>query len=162
MKTQEPTAGAAGRFIRLVLGVCLVILAAPVYLRAGWRYNLSSLGLALGLLVIYTLMHVLMSRVFAGLNRWIGSVVAVIPVFLFWYFGQGGGLLFGQGEGGTAAITFLAISFVVDFARSDSGCEVMALPGLILGDRTHLPCLLLCPIDHAEARAGGAEGASGA
>ena len=42
------------------------------------------------------------------------------------------------------------MSFLVDFVRADAGCEVMALPGLIFGNRTHLPCVLLCGIDYAE------------
>jgi len=150
MKVQTPKAGPVGRLARLVLGVCLVVIALPVYFEAGSRYNLSSLGLALGLFVLYTALHVVMSRLLPGLNQWVGAAVAVIPVFLMWFFGQGGGPLFGQGEGGTAALTFLAVSFLVDFARGSSGCEVMALPGLLLGNRTHLPCLLLCPIDHME------------
>lgn len=56
---------------------------------------------------------------------------------------------------GTAAITFLAVSFLVDFARGNAGCEVMGLPGLLFGDRTHLPCLLLRPIVHPEAASPG-------
>ncbi len=151
MEVQPPKAGAVGRAARLVLGVSLVVIALPVYLEAGGRYNLASLGLALGLVVLYTLFHLVISRHLTHLNRWIGAILVAMPVFLVWLLGQGGGPLFGQGEGGTAAITFLAISFLVDFIRADAGCEVMALPGLIFGNRTHLPCLLLCPIDHAEA-----------
>ncbi len=151
MKAERPKAGAVGRLARLAMGVGLVVIALPVYLEAGLTYNLSSLGLALGLLAIYTLLHLVMSRLLTDLNRWFGAAVVVMPVFLMWFFGQGGGPLFRHGEGGTAAITFLAVSFLVDFVRADAGCEVMALPGLIFGDRTHLPCLLLCPIDHMEA-----------
>ena len=140
-----------GRWLRLLLGVCLVVIALPVYLEAGSAYNLSSLGLAAGLLVFYLALHYVISRHFRSINRWVGAVLAVTPVFLVWFFGQGRGPLFGQGEGGTAAITFLAVSFLVDFLHAGAGCEVMALPGLILGDRTHLPCILLSPVDAAEA-----------
>ena len=156
MRAQTPKAGAAGRTARLVLGVLLVVIAVPVYLKAGVSYNLASLGLTFGLVVFYCVLHLTFSRL-RGLNRWVGAVIATVPVFLVWFYGQGGGPLFGQGEGGTAAITFLAVSFLVDFARSDAGCEVMALPGLILGRRTHLPCILLCPIDHSEAGGAAAE-----
>jgi hypothetical protein len=158
MEVQLPKAGMVGRTARLALGVCLVVIALPVYFEAGSRYNLASLGLALGLVIFYTLLHLLISRYLTRLNRWIGAILAVTPVLLVWFFGQGGGLLFGEGEGGTAAITFLAVSFLVDFVRADAGCEVMALPGLIFGNRTHLPCLLLCPIDHAEAAGADASG----
>lgn len=146
-------AGPIGRAARLVLGACLVVIALPVYFDAGASYVVSSLGLTAGLLAFYSLLHFVASRMASGLNRWVGAVVAATPVVLVWYFGQGGGPLFGQGEGGTAAITYLAASFLVDFARGNSGCEVMAIPGLLFGRRTHLPCLMLCPIDHMEAAA---------
>ncbi len=148
---KSPRAGPIGRFSRLALGIGLAVITLPVYFGAGATYNLSSLGLTVGLVVLYTLIHLVVSRFLIGLNPWVGAVLVVIPVFLVWFLGQGGGPLFGQGEGGTAALTFLTVSFLVDFARADSGCEVMALPGLLTGERTHMPCLLLCPIDHAEA-----------
>ena len=151
MTIQLPKAGTIGRFARLMLGAYLVFIAVPVFLEAGRAYNMASLGLALGLVAFYTALHMFIARYLAQLNPWVGAVLAAMPVFLVWFLGQGGGPLFGQGEGGTAAITFLAVSFLVDFVRADAGCEVMALPGLILGGRTHLPCLLLCPIDRFEA-----------
>ena len=150
MSGQIPKAGTVSRLARLVVGVVLVVVAAPVYLTAGLAYNAASVGLTLGLVAVYTALHLLISRALFRINPWVGAVLAATPVFLVWFLGQGGGPLFGQGEGGTAAITFLAVSFLVDFVRSDAGCEVMALPGLILGKRTHLPCLMLCGIDHLE------------
>ena len=155
--THSRRAGPIGRAARLALGICLVIIALPVWLTAGSAYSLSSLALLLVLVATYTLLHVAFSRI-PGLNRALGSVIAAVPVFLVWLLGQGGGLLFGQGEGGTAALTFLAVSFLVDFARAGSGCEVMALPSLLVRRGTRLPCLLLWPIDRMEASAkGGAD-----
>lgn len=149
MQNSRPKAGPAGRIARLALGVCLLVIAVPVWLVAGADYNAATIGLIVGLVAFYTLLHAVLGAI-PNLNRWLGAVIAVIPVFLVWFFGQGGGPLFGQGEGGTAAISFLAISFLVDFLRSDSGCEVMALPSLIVRRRIDLPCLLLCPIDHVD------------
>ena len=148
-------AGPVGRALRLLIGISLLILAVPVYLEAGLGYGLTSLGLTAGLLLFYIAAHWAVSRYFRNLNRWLGALLAVTPVFLVWYFGQGGGPLLGQGEGGTAAITFIAISMVVDFARADVGCEVMALPGLLFGNRTHLVCIALSPIDAWEKRGTG-------
>lgn len=34
--------------------------------------------------------------------------------------------------------------------RADPGCEVMALPGLMFGNRTHLACIALSPVDALE------------
>jgi hypothetical protein len=143
-------AGPIGRSLRLVIGACLMIVALPVYFGAGWGYNLRSLGIVLALAAFYTLMHLAVSRFVPKLNRWLGAVLAVSPVVLVWLFGQGGGPLFGQGEGGTGAITYVGVSLLIDAMRADSGCEVMAIPGLLLGNRTHLPCIALCAIDTLE------------
>jgi hypothetical protein len=140
--------------LRLVFGVCVMIVALPVWFVAGWSYNLRSLGIMAALVLFYTLVHFLVSRYLARLNRWVGAVLAVTPVFLVWYFGQGGGPLFGQGEGGTAAITYIGVSLLIDALRADAGCEVMALPGLIFGNRTHLACIVFSPVDALESRQG--------
>lgn len=145
-------AGVCGRVFRLVFGVCVMIIALPVWFVAGWGYNLRSLGIMGALLLFYTLVHFVVSRYLTGLNRWIGAILAVTPVFLVWYYGQGGGPLFGEGEGGTAAITYIGVSLLIDVLRADSGCEVMALPGLIFGNRTHLACIVFSPIDALENR----------
>jgi len=147
-------AGICGRLLRLVFGVCVMIVALPVWFVAGWGYNLRSLGILAGLVLFYTIVHFVVSRYLAGLNRWFGAILAVMPVFLVWYFGQGGGPLFGQGEGGTAAITYIGVSLLIDALRADSGCEVMALPGLIFGNRTHLACIVFSPVDALESRQG--------
>jgi hypothetical protein len=138
--------------LRLVFGVCMMIVALPVWFVAGWGYNLRTLGIIAALLLFYTLVHFVVSHYLAGLNRWIGAILAVTPVFLVWYYGQGGGPLFGQGEGGTAAITYIGVSLLIDALRADSGCEVMALPGLIFGNRTHLACIVFSPVDAMENR----------
>ena len=44
--------------------------------------------------------------------------MAVTPVFLVWLFGQGGGPIFGQGEGGTARSASL-----VDYLGLDEHAE---------------------------------------
>ena len=151
----NPTkAGVCGRMLRLVFGVCMMIVALPVWFVAGWGYNLRSLGIMAAMVLFYTLIHVVVSRYFAGLNRWIGAILAVTPVVLVWYYGQGGGPLLGQGEGGTAAITYIGVSLLIDALRADSGCEVMALPGLIFGNRTHLACIVFSPVDALESRQG--------
>jgi hypothetical protein len=143
-------AGPIGRSLRFLVGVCVMIVALPVYFVAGWAYNLRSLGILMALVVFYTLMHLLVSRYAPNLNRWLGAILAVAPVVLVWYLGQGGGPLFGDGEGGTGAITYIGVSLLIDAVRADSGCEVMAIPGLILGNRTHLVCIALSPVDAVE------------
>ena len=146
--------GTIGRSLRLLLGVCVMIVALPVYFEAGWSYNLRSLGIIAALVAFYSLMHYVVSRFVRGLNRCLGAILAVTPIILVWFFGQGGGPLFGQGEGGTGAITYIGVSLLIDALRADSGCEVMAIPGLIFRDRTHLPCIVFSPVDTLEDRHG--------
>ena len=141
-----------GRTLRLLSAIGVMILALPVYFRAGAPYNLRALGLTLALAVFYTALHLAISRFALRFNRFLGAAIAVTPVILIWYFGQGGGPLFGQGEGGTAAITYIGVSLLIDAVRADPGCEVMAIPGLLFGNRTHLACLVFSPIDALEAR----------
>ena len=148
--SENSKTGPIGRSLRLLVGVSVMIVALPVYFKAGWTYNLSSLGIVLALAVFYTLVHFIISRYAPNLNRCLGAALAVTPVFLVWFLGQGGGLLFGQGEGGTGAITYVGVSLLIDFVRADSGCEVMAIPGLVLRDRTHLACIALSPVDALE------------
>lgn len=139
-----------GRTLRLIIGAALIWMAVPVYFQAGWAYSFASIGVVIALTVFYAFVHLLISRYLQGINRWLGAALAVTPVFLVWLYGQGGGPIFGQGEGGTAAITFIGLSLLVDFVRADAGCEVMAFPGLLFGDRTHLACIALSPIDALE------------
>lgn len=139
-----------GRSLRLIIGAALTWMAVPVYFRAGWAYSLASLGVVAALTALYALMHFVISRYLPDVNRWLGAASAVTPVLLVWLFGQGGGPIFGHGEGGTAAITFIGLSLLVDFVGADAGCEVMAFPGLLFRDRTHLACIALSPIDALE------------
>jgi hypothetical protein len=106
------------------------------------------------LVLFYILLHVAVLRHLPGLNRCLEAILAVGPVVAIWFFGQGGGPLFGQGEGGTAAITYIGVSLLIDALRANAGCEVMALPGLIVGKRTDLPCIVFSPIDALESRRG--------
>lgn len=139
-----------GRMLRLLFGICLAIITIPVYLKAGLNYNLASLGIAFGLIVFYIALHFLVMRFIPNINRWLGALVAFLPFAIVFILGQGNGLIFGQGKGATGALTFLTISFLIDFIRADAGCEVMAIPGLLFKDRTPLACLALTPVDILE------------
>ena len=45
---------------------------------------------------------------------------------------------------------FIGVSLVVTAIRADGGCEVMTLPGVFLGKRTHLVCIAFSPLDWIE------------
>ena len=139
-----------GSVLRLLTGVILLISVVQVARRASLEYILASSGVVVGLLLFYMLVHWLISKHLPHLNRWLGALVAVLPVALVFILGQGGGFLFGQGEGATGALAYIGLSLLIDVIRADAGCEVMALPGLLSKKRTHLACLAFTPIDWLE------------
>ncbi len=95
-----------------------------------------------GLLILYTVMHLVISKYVPGLNRWLGAVLAVIPVMLLFFLGGGIGQM--------AAMSYVGGSLFIDSFNGDGGCEVMAVPGLIFGKRTHLVCIGFSPFDWFE------------
>ena len=100
----ENKAGRFGRAARGGLGLCLAVITLPVYFEADRTYVSASLALTVGLAVLYIALYALVSRYFASANGWVLAMLAVLPAGVVWSFGQGGGPLFGSGEGGTAAV----------------------------------------------------------
>jgi hypothetical protein len=99
-------------------------------------------GVVIGLIAFYALVHVLMSKFMPTINPWAGALLAVTPVLLVFLMG---GLPVRHG-----VVLFLGISLLFTGIRGDGGCEVMTLPGMILGKRTHLVCIVLSPLDWVE------------
>ena len=99
-------------------------------------------GVVFGLFVFYALVHVLISKFVPTINRWLGAVLAVSPVLLVFLMG---GLPVRHG-----VVLFLGVSLLLTGIRGDGGCEVMTLPGMVLGKRTHLVCIMLSPLDWVE------------
>ena len=141
-----------GRTLRLLFGLPIMFYVVPIYFRAGLNFNLTSLEIVVGLILFYIVIHYLVSRYFSNINRWLGALVALIPVSILIALGLPGGPIFGRGEGAIGAITFIGISLIIDFIRSDSGCEVMAIPGLLSKKKTHLVCIAFTPIDIIETK----------
>jgi hypothetical protein len=99
-------------------------------------------GVVFGLFAFYTLVHVLISRFVPTINPWVGAFLAVAPVLLVFLMG---GLPVRHG-----VVLFLGVSLLFTGIRADGGCEVMTLPGMLLGKRTHLVCIVLSPLDWVE------------
>ena len=131
-----------GRSLRLVTGLALLAEATRHFLGAAPSIVLASSGVALGELGFYVALHAVIGRAFAGLNSYLGAVVALAPVVAVFVLGGPPGRL------GTLA--FVGVSLVLAAIRADRGCEVMTLPALLFGRRTHLACLAFSPIDWLE------------
>ncbi len=137
-----------GRVVRLLMGGLLTIqVPASHLIGASPVLTLQVAAAVFGLFVFYTLVHLLISKFVPTINPWVGAVLAVAPVVLVFLMG---GLPVRHG-----VVLFLGVSLLFTGIRGDGGCEVMTLPGMILGKRTHLVCIVLSPLDWVEEKLGG-------
>jgi hypothetical protein len=133
-----------GRVLRLLAGVALVAEAGRHLIGASSTLIMATVGVALGALVFYTMAHLVIARFFQQVNAWLGAALAVAPVAAVFVLGGAPGRL--------GALLFIGISLLLTGARADGGCEVMTLPGMLLGKRTHLVCIAFSPIDWLEGK----------
>ena len=148
---QQPRqAPPVGRVLRVLLGLVLIVYVTPVYFRVPARVAVGSLLLILGLIGVYSLIHIGVSRRIVGFSPCrVAAVAWGLPIALY-AAGASGSPILGRGKGQLAAVTFLGISLVVAGVRAVAGCEVMAIPALLFGKHTELACLIFSPIDRLE------------
>ena len=139
-----------GRMLRIVLGLVLMIYVVPVYFKVPRRVAAGSLLLVLGLIGVYILIHILVSRRIVPFGPAFGAVVANGLLVALYIVGASVLPIVGHGKGQLAAVTFLSISLVVAGVRAVAGCELMAIPGVFFRRRTELACLIFSPLDRLE------------
>ncbi len=142
MTQDSHRAGPIGRILRFAMAGFLTAMVTPYFLTISLQSNLKIAAAIGGLLILYTVMHLVISKYVPGLNRWLGAVLAVIPVMLLFFFGGGIGQM--------AAMSYVGGSLFIDSFNGDGGCEVMAIPGIFFGKRTHLVCIGFSPFDWLE------------
>jgi hypothetical protein len=148
---QQPRqAPPVGRVLRIVLGLVLIAYVAPVYFQVPVRVTVGSLLLVLGLIGVYSLIHMVVSRRIVDFGPFLGAIVANGLLIALYVAGGSGLPIFGHGKGQLAAVTFFGVSLVVAGVRAAAGCEVMAIPGLLFGKHTELACLIFSPLDRLE------------
>ena len=140
-----------GRMLRMLVGVWLVVEAARGLSEASASQRLLAAAVVLGSVAFYGAVQLVIGR-FDRVNPWLGAALAMVPLAVVFMSGGPGGQL--------GVILFLGISLLVSAARSDPGCEVTAVPGALLGRRTHLVCLVFSPIDRLESRLAGRRASS--
>ena len=138
------------RALRILLGLVLMVYVAPVYFRVPVRVAAGSFLLMLGLIGVYSLIHIVVSRRIIAFGPCLGAAVAAGLLVTLYVAGASGLPILGHGKGQLAAATFLGISLVVAGLRAAPGCEVMAIPGLLFGKHTELACLIFSPLDRLE------------
>ena len=148
---QQPRhAPPVGRVLRILLGLALMVYVTPVYFQVPARVFVEALLLMLGLLGVYSLIHIGISRQILAFGPCLGSVVALGLLVALCVASTPGSPILGRGVGELAAVTFLGISLVVAGVRAAPGCELMAIPGLLFGKHTELACLIFSPLDWLE------------
>ncbi len=131
-----------GRILRFLMGGFMLSLILPQIITASWTNDALIAGTIVALLVVYTGIHLAVWRFAPNLNRWLGAVIAVLPAVLVF--------VFGGGIGQASAVGYIGGSLLIDSFNGDAGCDVMALPGILCGKRTHLACLVFSPLDWLE------------
>jgi len=139
-----------GRALRILLGLVLIVYMVPVYFRVPMRLAVGAWLLVLGLIGVYSLIHIVVSRRIVAFGSCLGAVVAFGLLVAFYVAGASVLPILGHGKGQLAAATFLGISLVVAGVRATPGCELMAVPGLLFGKHTELACLIFSPLDRLE------------
>jgi len=139
-----------GRALRILIGLALIAYVIPVFFRVPPRFTGKVFLLVLGLIGLFSLLHIVVSRRIVAFGPSLGAVVAAGLLAALYVVGTHGSLIFGHGEGALAVITFLGISLVVAGVRAAPGCEVMAIPSLLFRKNTELACLIFSPLDNLE------------
>ena len=122
----------------------------PVYFKVPLGSAVGSLLLVLGLIGVYTLIHMFVSRQIVPFGPFLGTVVAS-GLLVVLYLADASLLpIVGHGKGQLAAATFLGISLVVAGVRAAPVCELMAIPDVFFGKHTDLACLIFSPLDRLE------------
>ncbi len=139
-----------GRALRILLGLALMIYVTPVYFRVPVPLAVGAWLLVLGLIGVYSLIHIVVSRRIVAFGPFLGAIVANGLLVALYVAGASRLPILGHGKGQLAAVTFFGVSLVVAGVRAAPGCEVMAIPSLLFGKHTELACLIFSPLDRFE------------
>lgn len=131
-----------GRLFRFLAGAALTLVSARYLIAEPPMSSLRVAGLCIGLLLFYVGLQLTIAKYASAMNRCLGAVIGVVPLILLYSIGGAAAQL--------AVLLYVGMSLVVAGIRADGGCEVMTLPGILLGYRTHLACLVFSPLDWIE------------
>jgi len=145
--------GIIGRTLRLMLGVLLGWMTYTVMRTSDAQFNVRVLTVVAGVTGFYVILHFVINRYLTNLHPWYGAVIAVAPVIVAFGFGGPHGRL--------ASVAYVGVSLLLQVLRRDGGCEVLSIPSVVLGTRTHLACILFAPIDLVEKHLTGPGGLPG-
>ena len=146
-------AGIIGRTLRLMLGLLLGWITVIVLRMEHRPFHLRALAILGGVTLFYVVGLFALNRYGAGLNRWNGSLLALAPLVLLFFFGGG--------EVRVACTAYVGLSVLLQTLRADAGCEVLSIPTALLRRRTRFAGILFAPIDLVEKHLTGPGGLPG-
>ena len=134
--------GPMGRGLRFLAGIALIFEGSRHLLGTNAALILATSAVVLGEVAFYAVIHLIVSRTSRAMNPWISGMLAVVPIATVF--------LLSDAPGRLGTLLFVGISLLMAAARADGGCEVMTLPAILFGKRTHLVCVTFSPIDWLE------------
>lgn len=146
-----PEAMPISRVLRFLVGLMASLAMLPPLLRASANGRLQVAVAFAGITLFYIALHFLVSRYLTWLNPWIGAVFAAAPVLAMAISGS---------VSLVAAVLYVGASLMLIAVRAEPGCEVMAIPSLLVRRPTHLACLFFTPLDWVEKKVGHIFGAA--
>lgn len=138
-----PAAMPLSRVLRALLGLLMAAAVMPALVAASWPGRGRVIMVVAALVVFYTIVHYVVGRWLGWVHPCVGAAIAILPA---------GAVFFQGGAYEIGAIAFVGLSLILMAALGHPGCEVLALPAVILGRRTHLACLLFSPLDWMEGK----------
>src|SRR4029077_20039889 len=111
-RLSQCNAGCHQRILHAFIGLALIAYVTPVFFRVPLRFTVEVFLLLLGLIALFSLLHIASRRIVA-FGSSLGAVVATGLLVALYVAGTHGSLIFGHGEGALAVITFLGVSLVV-------------------------------------------------
>ncbi len=161
------TVGPVGRFIRFLLGLLILLIVVSDVLSSSHGHSLADyLMIALsfvGLVLIYSAAFLFLVPTVVGRNAWWATVIFVLPtMFLIIAPGINPELQVGNWLGYPvldhpfmlALLTYLGVSFLLQWWDKYGGCEVIAIPKIVFRKSCASYCVPLLPIDIAEKKIG--------
>ena len=155
--------GSVGRWIRFILGILIVALVAtdfyPVtHTHSAAFYLMMAISL-LGIIGVYTLVHMLIGDTLSGKSAWWGTLIFVAPaMFLLLGPSFDPGLQIGHWLNVPtlnhpfmlALLLYVGLSFFFQWRAHYGGCEVVAIPNFLFRKNYGSYCVPLLPLDALE------------
>ena len=155
--------GSVGRWTRFVLGILIVALVATDFYPATHTHSAASyLMMALsflGIMAVYTLVHMLIGDKLNGKSAWWGTLIFVVPtIFLLIAPEFDPSLQVGYWVNlpalnhpfELALLLYVGISFFFQWRAEYGGCEVVAIPNFLFRKNYGSYCVPLLPVDAIE------------